>query len=40
MARKKAAKKLVKGKKLERTKPLTEMSIPFTKVEIKYTPQN
>lgn len=40
MKAKKAAKKLQKSKKLEATKPLTEVSIPFTKPEIKYYPQN
>ncbi len=39
MATKKATKKLKKAKKLQATKPLTELSIPFTKVEWKYSTQ-
>jgi len=40
MAAKKATKKLKKAKKLETTKPLTEVTIPFGKIEYKYTQQS
>jgi hypothetical protein len=39
MAKKKATKKLKKGKKLQDTKPLTSLSIPFNEVKIEYKPQ-
>ena len=39
MATKKATKKLKKGKKLQETKPLTSVSIPYNKVEFKYSQQ-
>lgn len=39
MATKKATKKLKKGKKLQETKPLTSVSIPYSKVEFKYSQQ-
>ena len=39
MATKKATKKLKKGKKLQETKPLTSLSIPYSKVEFKYNQQ-
>jgi hypothetical protein len=40
MATKKATKKLKKAKKLETTKPLTEMTFPYGGTQVKYTQQN